>query len=423
MYPINNASPLRVAVGAVVQISDGAVQTSGVSVSVTPQGGSPGAGGGTLSFGTGGTAYYLPTQAETNYTAFIIECYKTGCIPVSVTVVTTASGTAGRTMPADGSITAAVIATGAIDADAIAADAITSSKIATGAITSGNFAAGAITATAIADGTITAAKIASDAITDAKVASDVTIASVTGNVGGNVVGSVGSLGAQAKLDVNAEADTALADAGVTTTVTGRIDAAVSTRASQTSVDTVDDFLDLEVAAIKTKTDQLTFTVASKVDANTTHISGDSDAADNAESFFDGTGYGAVLQRTTIATLASQTSFTLTAGSADDNAYNDCTIVIQDASTAAQKAIGIVKDYTGASKTVTLLADPGVFTMATTDIVTILAPDFLTRYIAAICHGIVTGAGTGTEIFKGIDGTTRATVAVDASGNRSSVTYG
>lgn len=37
------------------------------------------------------------------------------------------------------------------------------------------------------------------------------VGSVTGNVGGNVVGSIGSLAAQAKLDVNAEADTALAD--------------------------------------------------------------------------------------------------------------------------------------------------------------------------------------------------------------------
>ena len=35
--------------------------------------------------------------------------------------------------------------------------------------------------------------------------------SVTGNVGGNVTGSVGSLAAQAKADVNAEADTALTD--------------------------------------------------------------------------------------------------------------------------------------------------------------------------------------------------------------------
>jgi len=51
------------------------------------------------------------------------------------------------------------------------------------------------------------------------------VASVTGNVGG----SVGSLGAQAKLDVNAEADTALADVGLTSTITGRIDATISSR--------------------------------------------------------------------------------------------------------------------------------------------------------------------------------------------------
>lgn len=55
------------------------------------------------------------------------------------------------------------------------------------------------------------------------------VGSVTGNVGGNVTGSVGSLATQAKADVNAEADAALSDAGVTTTVTGRIDAAISTR--------------------------------------------------------------------------------------------------------------------------------------------------------------------------------------------------
>ena len=63
------------------------------------------------------------------------------------------------------------------------------------------------------------------------------VGSVTGNVGGNVTGSVGSLATQAKADVNAEADTALADAGVTTTVTGRIDAAVSTRATPAQVAT------------------------------------------------------------------------------------------------------------------------------------------------------------------------------------------
>ena len=115
-------------------------------------------------------------------------------------------------------------------------------------------------------------------------------------------------------------------------------------------------------------------VAGKMDsvADVTAISGDTTAADNLESEYDGVGYGQVLQRTTIATLASQTSFTLTAGSADNDAYNGCIIVIQDVTTAAQKAVAVVLDYTGATKTITLLTDPAVFTMAATDIVTLIA---------------------------------------------------
>lgn len=80
----------------------------------------------------------------------------------------------------------------------------------------------------------------------------------------------------------------------------------------------------------------------------------------------------LLQRTTIATLASQTSFTLTAGSADNNAYNGCVAIIRDVATPIQKAVGIIDAYTGASKTVTLRTDPTVFTMATTDYVEVVA---------------------------------------------------
>jgi len=113
-------------------------------------------------------------------------------------------------------------------------------------------------------------------------------------------------------------------------------------------------------------------VTATVNADVLSISGDTAAADNLEKEYDGTGYGEVLQRTTIASLSSQTSFTLTAGSADNDAYNGCVIVIEDVSTAAQKAVGVVGDYTGLSKTITLLNDPAVFTMATTDIVTLIA---------------------------------------------------
>lgn len=94
MYPKNSASPVRIAIGPVVQISDGAVQTSGVSVKVLPQGGAAGAGGGTTAYEEG-VVHYIPTQAETNYTGFILIAYKTGCIPCSVTIVTSASGVAG----------------------------------------------------------------------------------------------------------------------------------------------------------------------------------------------------------------------------------------------------------------------------------------------------------------------------------------
>lgn len=80
--------------------------------------------------------------------------------------------------------------------------------------------------------------------------------------------------------------------------------------------------------------------------------------------------------TTIATLASQTSFTLTAGSADDDAYNNLTIVIEDVATSTQKAVALISDYTGATKTVTLKYDPAIFTMAATDKVYILAENAL-----------------------------------------------
>jgi len=84
------------------------------------------------------------------------------------------------------------------------------------------------------------------------------------------------------------------------------------------------------------------------------------------------GSALVIQNTTIATLASQTSFTLTAGSSDDDAYNGLAIVITDSVTSEQKALGVIEDYDGATKTVTLRTDPGIFTMAVGDTVDIIA---------------------------------------------------
>jgi hypothetical protein len=96
MYPRNAASPERISIGAVVQISDGAVQTAGVTVRVLPFGGTEADGVGTVAYSTDGVVVYTPTQAETNYTSFVLIAKKTGCIPASVTVVTSESNVSGR---------------------------------------------------------------------------------------------------------------------------------------------------------------------------------------------------------------------------------------------------------------------------------------------------------------------------------------
>lgn len=189
-----------------------------------------------------------------------------------------------------GLITATAIATGAIDADAIAADAIAAAKIATGAITAAKFAAGAIDAAALAADAITAAKVAADVggeIADAvwdEATSGHTTAGTYGKLtvdnldtavssratttsGGSIV-----TGTDNKVLISANAGAfpaaaiqaiwdALTSALTTASSIGKllvdnINATISSRATQTSVDTIDDFLDTEIAAIKAKTDNL-----------------------------------------------------------------------------------------------------------------------------------------------------------------------
>lgn len=177
MYPINNASPQRVAIGAVVQISDGAVQTSGVSVKVLPQGTTASAGGGTIAYEEG-VVHYLPTQAETNYASFILIAYKTGCIPATVTVVTSASGTAGHAgldwgivinkttthnLSATTIKTATDVETDTADIQSRIPAALVSGRIDASV---GAMAANVLTATAINADAITAAKVAADVTTE-----------------------------------------------------------------------------------------------------------------------------------------------------------------------------------------------------------------------------------------------------------------
>jgi hypothetical protein len=192
-------------------------------------------------------------------------------------------------------------ASGAITAASIATDAIGAAEIADGAITAATFAAGAIDATAIANNAIDAATFAADVdaeilsyiVDDAtkidasalNTATGTTIPAIladtaeigvagagltainlpdqtmdiTGNITGNLSGSVGS---------------------VTGLTAANLDATISSRASQVSVDdlptnaelatalgTADDAVLAQIALVKAKTDSLTFTTANQVDAN------------------------------------------------------------------------------------------------------------------------------------------------------------
>jgi len=76
--------------------------------------------------------------------------------------------------------------------------------------------------------------------------------------------------------------------------------------------------------------------------------------------------------TFIASLASQTSFTLNAGPAEDDALKGQIVWIHDAASAVQRAVGVCSAYTGSTKTVTLAAAP-TFTIAAKDNISFMGP--------------------------------------------------
>lgn len=120
---------------------------------------------------------------------------------------------------------------------------------------------------------------------------------------------------------------------------------------------------------------------------------------------------AYLVDTTIATLASQTSFTLTAGSADDDAYNGMAFIFTDASTAVQKGVAFCSDYVGSTKTVTLEAGPA-FTIATSDLVTVVPAGSSTSTPIPVNVTQISGDSTAADNLESYcDGTTPQPVNV------------
>lgn len=82
------------------------------------------------------------------------------------------------------------------------------------------------------------------------------------------------------------------------------------------------------------------------------------------------GYQGANLDTSIATLSTQTSFTLASGPAEDDALNGHWVVIHDKASAVQRATALILDYTGSTKTVTLAATP-TFTITVGDNVSVM----------------------------------------------------
>ena len=192
MYPRNNPTPPRLAIGQVVQISDGAVQSTGVTITVRGEGAAEATGGGTTAYGADGTVYYTPTQAETNYTAFVVIANKASCFSASITVVTTATAVAGT------------VDVGAVSGDTTAADNLELDYDGTGY--------------AKANSTIGTATDVTNGVTAS------TVADKTGYSISGTKNTLDDLNDVSTAEVNTQVDTALSDIGldhlVSASVTG-----------------------------------------------------------------------------------------------------------------------------------------------------------------------------------------------------------
>ena len=167
-YPRNAASPPHFLVGYVYDSTTNALQTSGVSARVKTGTGAWGNAAGTLECDTTSGAWtYTPTQAETNADAFSVSLLKTGCSGVGITVITGRSANAGYVAPDWGQV---LNASSTNNLSGTTIKAVTDSVAAT-----------------VSDKT--GYKLASDGLA-AISAWSVTI---TGNLVGNVTGSVNSV--------------------------------------------------------------------------------------------------------------------------------------------------------------------------------------------------------------------------------------
>lgn len=153
---------------------------------------------------------------------------------------------------------------------------------------------------------------------------DQIVASVSGAVG-SVSGAVGS---------------------VTGLTASNLDVAVSTLATQTSVNTIDDLLDTEITDIRNRL-PAALTAGGNMKCDALAISGSTTAADNLE----GGGLGLVVS--TCATGSTTTSIVTNLTEATDDHYNGRVITFTTGALLGQTTS--ISDYNGTTKTLTVVA--------------------------------------------------------------------
>lgn len=129
---------------------------------------------------------------------------------------------------------------------------------------------------AMAANVMTAAAAAADLTTELQsgLATAAALDAVDNFIDTEIASIIATLGTPAGASVSADIAAVKAQTAAIETDTAEIGAAgagLTVLATQASVNTIDDFLDTEIAAIKAKTDSLTFTVAGVVDANVQRI--------------------------------------------------------------------------------------------------------------------------------------------------------
>lgn len=258
--------------------STGAAVTSGTTtVYVTGGGGTQNAGGGTVTHKGNGYWSYAPTQAETDFdhVAFTF----TNATAIAATVQ------AWPSFPQTGDAFARL---GAPAGASIAADIAT--RLATASYTAPLDAAGTAgavwNAATASYGSAGSYGLLVEANLDTNVGSRLSTAGYTAPDNAGITTLTGRLtaGRATNLDnLDATVSSRLATAGYTAPLSAAgtrtavglaaadLDAQLGTLATAANLATVAGYVDTEVAAIKAKTDQLTFTVAGQVDANVQYV--------------------------------------------------------------------------------------------------------------------------------------------------------